>query len=787
MLLGLKLKVIPFSDHKIRSSKNTFSARESPTTRISTITVKCSLNNSTDLIGKIRGKINGKVEISPSAYDTAWVAMVPSREYSGDKPCFPECLDWIIENQNPDGSWGLQYPGDPFLVKDSLSCTLACLLALRKWNVGQQLVQKGLEFIRSNAWAAATDKDQLTPIGFHIVFPMMINYANELDLSLPFNQDLLDSMFRYRDSEIKRNQNLEYVAEGLGESFNWNNILTHQRSNGSLFNSPATTAAALIHCQDNKNCFEYLHSVVKSFKTWVPTIYPVDIYTRLCLVDTLQGLGVDRYFQPEINSILEALYRLWQKKEEEIFADITCCALAFRLLRIKGYEVSSDELAPYAEQEHVVSLQMTGVTTVLELYRASQVRIYEEESTLEKLHAWTTTFLKQQLLSKTILDKQLQKQVDYDLKNFHGILDRVGNRRSLELYDIDSYQIRKAAYRCPTIYNEDLLVFSRQDFNTCQAQHQKELQQLERWYTDCRLDSLKFGRNVLHVSHFLTSAIFGDPELSDARLSYAKTIMLVTLIDDFFDHYGSKEESYKILELVKEWDEKSAVKNVSPEVEILFTALYHTVNELTEKAYVEQGRCVKHLLISLWVEILTSFMKEMDSWSDDAAPTLDEYLSFTWVSIGCRICIITSIHFLGIKLSKDMVLSPECTSLCKHVSLVDRLLNDLQTFKKEQEERKLNSVSLLQAAHKYEGSIPEEEAISKIQKMVEHNRRKLLQMVYQKRGSIVPRKCKDVFLKTCNIGYYLYTRGDEFTSPQEMMEDMKSLIYQPLQLPPLVS
>lgn len=93
-----------------------------------------------DLIGKIRQKINGKVEISPSAYDTAWVAMVPSREYSGGKPCFPECLDWIIENQNPDGSWGLQ---NPSLVKDSLSCTLACLLALRKWNVGQQLVKKG--------------------------------------------------------------------------------------------------------------------------------------------------------------------------------------------------------------------------------------------------------------------------------------------------------------------------------------------------------------------------------------------------------------------------------------------------------------------------------------------------------------------------------------------------------------------------------------------------------------------------------------------------------------------
>lgn len=73
-----------------------------------------------------------------------------------------------------------------------------------------------------------------------------------------------------------------------------------------------------------------------------------------------------------------------------------------------------DQLAPYVDQVYffdTVSLQMTGVATVLELYKASHIRLYEEESTLENLHAWTSKFLKQQLLSKTILDKQLQKKV----------------------------------------------------------------------------------------------------------------------------------------------------------------------------------------------------------------------------------------------------------------------------------------------------------------------------------------------------------------------------------------
>ena len=83
----------------------------------------------------------GKLELSPSSYDTAWVAMVPSR-HSLNEPCFPQCLDWIIENQREDGSWGLN-PTHPLLLKDSLSSTLACLLALTKWRVGDEQIKRG--------------------------------------------------------------------------------------------------------------------------------------------------------------------------------------------------------------------------------------------------------------------------------------------------------------------------------------------------------------------------------------------------------------------------------------------------------------------------------------------------------------------------------------------------------------------------------------------------------------------------------------------------------------------
>nr|QEY10196.1 diterpene synthase class I [Scutellaria barbata]UNZ11785.1 diterpene synthase class I [Scutellaria barbata] len=749
---------------------------------------KCSLLNvstiNQNLIEKIRERINnGKVEISPSAYDTAWVAMVPSRDYSGvEQPCFPQCVDWITENQNSDGSWGLN-PGHPHLVKDSLSCTLACLLALRKWDTGHQLIQRGLDFIVSNDWAASTgDKDQFSPIGFDIIFPAMLNYANDMGLTLPFTNNMLDSLLHFRDSQL-RTLKQEYISEALGSSCNWNEIiLTHQRKNGSLFNSPATTAAALIHCPDDK-CYQYLISVLEACNGWVPTIYPMNIYARLCMVDTLERLGVARYFGFELSNILDEIYRCWQEKEEEIFSDITCHAMAFRLLRMKGYNVSSDELAEFVDQEHffsTVNMQYSGVTTVLELYRASQIRIYEDESTLDKIHAWTKGFLTHQLLNQAILDKQLQKQVEYDLKN-HVTPDRFRDRRNIELYGAQDFQMAKTAYRCLISHNEDFILFSMDDYSISQTLYQREFQEILRWYAETRLDSLNQGRNVVLVSYALNAAVTVDSELSYLRIFNAKHFILTTSLDDFVDDYGSKEEVFYIIELVKKWQRETTYS--SEQVEILFTALYNTVNEVAEKAFSEQGFSVKHELISMWLEYLTYSVREKNSWSDNNVSSLDEYLSFAWKNVNSAMIFLMSIQFYGIKLSKEIFTSAEFTNLCGRASLVGRLLNDLKTHKKEKEENLVNSVSVQTAG----GGISEEEAILNVEQIVEYNTRKVLKMVCEREGSIIPRECKQLFWKICQIAYFLYPQdgGDEFSSPKETAKEINALIWDPIHLPPI--
>lgn len=92
-------------------------------------------------------KLFNNVELSVSSYDTAWVAMVPSPN-SPKSPCFPECLNWLINNQLNDGSWGLvNHNHNHLLLKDSLSSTLACIVALKRWNVGEDQVNKGMRLL----------------------------------------------------------------------------------------------------------------------------------------------------------------------------------------------------------------------------------------------------------------------------------------------------------------------------------------------------------------------------------------------------------------------------------------------------------------------------------------------------------------------------------------------------------------------------------------------------------------------------------------------------------------
>lgn len=68
--------------------------------------------------------------------------MVPSPN-SLNQPLFPECINWVLDSQHADGSWGLLH-NDQLLMKANLLSTLACVLTLKRWNIGHDHMSKGM-------------------------------------------------------------------------------------------------------------------------------------------------------------------------------------------------------------------------------------------------------------------------------------------------------------------------------------------------------------------------------------------------------------------------------------------------------------------------------------------------------------------------------------------------------------------------------------------------------------------------------------------------------------------
>lgn len=86
--------------------------------------------------------------VTPSAYETAWLSMIPHDAHT-QKPMFKSCLEWVLNNQKEGGFWGeLNHDGFPTI--DTLPATLACLVALKTWNVGEQHIIKGTNVISTH-------------------------------------------------------------------------------------------------------------------------------------------------------------------------------------------------------------------------------------------------------------------------------------------------------------------------------------------------------------------------------------------------------------------------------------------------------------------------------------------------------------------------------------------------------------------------------------------------------------------------------------------------------------
>ncbi|CAN1852498.1 Ent-kaur-16-ene synthase, chloroplastic [Linum perenne] len=623
---------------------------------------------------------------------------------------------------------------------------------------------------------------------------MIQTSVKDFNLNLPLKSADVDAMIRNRESILNNSANpqskgrdayLAYISEGIGDLQSWETAIKFQRSNGSLFNSPSATAAAFIHLGD-PGSLRYLRSVVRDCDSAVPTIYPHGIHTRLLLVDAVQSLGIYRHFLDEIRVTLDEIYKCWQQGDEEIFLDPTTCAMAFRLLRLSRYPVSSDVFSRFTEDlfwNDTLEGYLKDERAVLELHKASNL-IYLEDSILEEQQLWTHQFLVK-LLDEQSSDRS--RACKYVSLQVHGVLnypfeadmERLRHRRSIEQFCVDNTRTLKSSFRCSSFGNQDMLKLAVEDFNLCQSLHQEELAHLMRWLKEYKLDGMRLAKEKMGYCFFSAAGTFFDPSLSQARISWAKHSLLTALIDEIYDMYGTLEEQLNLIDLMERWDVAGPkVDFCSERVESLYWALHSAICETVENAFAFQGRSVMDHVVEIWLDMMRSQLRESEWYRTNTQPTLEQYMSSARVSFALGPIVLPALYLLGPKLSNEVAKGPEVHNLYNVMSICGRYLNDRISKDKDAEQGNWNAVSLRMS----EGGRSAEESDEDIKGLAEDLMKELLRLVLEeKNSSRVPKECRELFWYMSSVLHFSYQKEDGF-GLVELGRNFESLIEKPISL-----
>ncbi|KAI4301251.1 hypothetical protein L6164_034546 [Bauhinia variegata] len=598
-------------------------------------TVKVSWTNEiekrVDAIKSILGSMEDG-EISISAYDTAWVALVQDVNGSG-APQFPSSLEWIANNQLPDGSWGDK---QLFLAHDRIISTLACVIALKSWNIYPDKCDKGMAFFKENISKLQNENDEHMPIGFEVAFPSLLEIALSLNIEVPDESPILEDIFAKRNVKLTRipkemmhkvPSSLLHSLEGMS-GLDWKQLLKLQSQDGSFLFSPSSTAFALMQTKD-QNCLNYLNKAVTKFNGGVPNVYPVDLFEHIWIVDRLQRLGISRYFEQEIKECMNYVYRHWSEKgicwaRNSVIQDIDDTAMGFRLLRLHGYQVSADVFKHFQRQGEFFCFagqSNQAVTGMFNLHRASQF-VFPGETILEDAKHFSANFLRQkqaanQLIDKWIIIKNLPQEVAYALDvPWYASLPRLEARFYIDQYGgEDDVWIGKTLYRMPKVSNNIYLELAKLDYNDCQAVHLREWDKIEQWYSECRLGEFGLSRRAVLLCYFLAAASIFEAERSQERLAWAKTTALVQTITSSITDQETKKAFLNRFSRDYSFGWRL---NENKTGQGLLGALIGTIDQLSWDTLVSHGREIGYDMHRAWKSWLSNWASGGDKWQAEA-------------------------------------------------------------------------------------------------------------------------------------------------------------------------
>jgi halimadienyl-diphosphate synthase len=296
--------------------------------------------------------------MGPSPYDIAWLARVGALTDRSAR--WPDLIDWLLENQHLDGSWG----GEIEYYHDRIISTLAAAIALYE-NGRTEQTSRAISRAESYLWRHLhrLPHDPYELSGFELIFPTLLEEARALGLDVPVHTcgygEIQSAKLRLIPPQMLYSPHIStvYSLEFLGQGGDVERLRQAVNDSGSVGNSPATSAYYLSLChrdgEQDERVLAYLDEIRERER--MITVYPFRIFESGWVLNNLifSGLALATLADQSVLDALNAEMATTGMPLDTTFGigdgDITsvCC----RVLLSAGYDVDPLILANFENPE----------------------------------------------------------------------------------------------------------------------------------------------------------------------------------------------------------------------------------------------------------------------------------------------------------------------------------------------------------------------------------------------------------------------------------------------------
>ncbi|GFP86323.1 alpha-farnesene synthase [Phtheirospermum japonicum] len=437
--------------------------------------------------------------------------------------------------------------------------------------------------------------------------------------------------------------------------------------------------------------------------------------------------------------------------------DLYSAALYFRVLRQHGYHVSQDAILQLLDDEKIITTTHLEDKSMVEVYEASHLALEDEHWLLDRV--------------KSLIAARNSNSND-DNQDVNINSAKCPAQLSVSWFNAKKHihaQDKSALHRLAGL-----------SFNIVQVQHQKDLMEILTWWKNLGLsEALTFTRDRAVESFLWAVGVVYEPQYGKLRKWLTKAIILVLVIDDVYDIYGSKHELEQFTIAVERWDPKE-IEQLPKAIKRCFWALYDTTNDTDLDIQKQKGwdSVLPHLK-KVWTGFCKALFKEAKWYDKSHSPSLLEYLDNGWTSSSGPVLSLHTLLGVGQDITQTMAVFNSNQQIIHHASLIIRLCNDQATSKAELERGDAPSSIL---CYMREAKVTESEARDHIRNLVTESWKTMNALFIKCPHSQQP--MIRYIVNIAKVANFIYQNGDGYgVQDQDTRKQVLSCLIEPLTLP----